>query len=155
MSTTLIVIIIIAVLSLASGVIYGVIKRSVLKGIGEFFLVLAAACMTALTIWAIWHAVTPPRVIDEYTVQLAELDDGVYAYQSEVISRVPVENYSMLTVCSTSGNVISIKGTVKIVYQNTTSPYAEIIDKDVINSDIITAYVPNGSVLFNGSTSVH
>lgn len=155
MSTTLVVIVICVGLSLAAGIGCSVYYSSVSKGIGIFFLVFFASCFVALASWAVWRAVTPPQVTDEYTVQLSELDDGIYAYQSEVVSRVPAENYSMLTICSESGNIISIKGTVKIVYQNTKNPYAEIVDRDIINSDIVTAYVPNGSVIFNGSTSVH
>lgn len=154
MSLTL-VIIIIAAISLAIGIICGICYKSVSKGIGGFVIGILVAGFIALTIWAIHSAVSPPKTMDEYTVELVEMEDGIYAYQSEVVSRVPAENYSMLTVCDKSGNVISIKGNVEIVFQDTKKPYAKIVDRNIINSDTIIAYVPSGSVIFNGATSVH
>ena len=154
MSLMLVAIIIVAI-SLIIGTVFGMYNKRISEGICCFFIALFASGFIALTTWAVFRVVSPPQVTDEYTVELVELEDGVYAYQSEVVSRVPAENYSMLTVRNKSGNIISIKGKVDIVFQNTKEPYAKIVDRDIINSDIITAYVPSGSVVFNGTTSVH
>lgn len=85
---------------------------------------------------------------------LSELEQGVFAYQENVISRAPADNYSMATVCNESGNVFTIKGSVNVVYINTDKPYAVLITCNLVNEDEITLYVPKGTVKYMGTSTV-
>lgn len=85
---------------------------------------------------------------------LIELSDGVYAIQSIVVSAIPAENYSMLTVCSESGNVITVKGSCNIIYTDTDAPYAIIKNTNLVNNDEITVYVPQSTVEYMGTSSI-
>lgn len=85
---------------------------------------------------------------------LSELNDGIFAYKETVVSRTPAHNYSMVTVCDDSGNVFTVKGSVYIVYTDTDSPYAILQERNIVNGDDITLYVPQGTVKYLGTTDV-
>lgn len=145
-------VLIVAAVSIISGLFVGIKYNSIGGGICCF---VVALLLSSFIAYFTWCEISMHSAPEEYTIQLSEMDDGIYAYQSEVVSRVPAENYSSLTVRQKNGQVMSIKGHVEIIYQNAEEPYAKIIDKNIINSDTIIAYVPSGSVVFKGTISVN
>lgn len=93
-----------------------------------------------------------PPVVSKF--ELSEISDGVYVYRENIVSSVPAHNYAMATVCDTSGNIYTIRGTVKIVNYDYGTPYAVLEDCNMVNSDTITLYVPSGTVQYIGTTTV-
>lgn len=89
-----------------------------------------------------------------YEFELSELESGVYAYREEAVSAIPAQNYTMTTVCDTSGNVFTIKGSLSVVNTETDRPHAVWTDKDIVNADSITIYAPAKSVVYIGAVTV-
>lgn len=123
-------------------------RRGVLPNLVSLVVILAFILFMAM---AIWQFIKPPV---EYRFELSEISDGVYAYRETVVSSIPAQNYAMATVCDTSGNIYTIKGTVNVVNSNDVRPYAIWEDSNIVNSDTITIYAPEHSVQYLGTTSV-
>ena len=90
-----------------------------------------------------------------YTVELLEIDNNTFAVINEVISAIPAENYTLITICDTKGNMHSIKGKCNIVIQNDVSPYAVIVERNIINSDGITLYIPMNSIRVSETKTIY
>ena len=88
----------------------------------------------------------------ENTFQLSEVNDGVYAIYYNTHSRVPSENYEVITVCF-NGNIYTFKGSVQISYINT-EPYATVKQYNLVNSDEVHIYVPKGTVAYEESVNI-
>ena len=88
----------------------------------------------------------------ENTFQLSEVNDGVYAIYYNTHSRVPSENYEVITVCF-NGNIYTFKGSVQISYVNT-EPYATVKQYNLVNSDEVHIYVPKGTVVYEESVNI-
>ena len=98
-----------------------------------------------------WINTRPPAV---YQFELSEIADGVYAYRETTVSSIPAENYTMATVCDKNGNILTIRGAVKVVNQNDCPPYAVWEDSSIVNGDMITIYAPANTVEYLGAVSV-
>lgn len=117
-------------------------KSSVLKYAFAFIVILA------IISWLIYQMMKPPVV---YEFELAELSDGIYAYRETVVSSVPAENYTMVTVCDIDGNMFTVKGTVNFVNQTERKPYAVFEDYNMVNSDVITIYATPSAIQYLGT----
>lgn len=89
-----------------------------------------------------------------YTIQLSELQSGIYAYRETAVSNIPACNYDIATICDNNGNIYTVKGTVTIVNTNTNKPYAVWEDVRIVDSDRITIYAPAKSVVYKGTINV-
>ena len=88
----------------------------------------------------------------ENTLQLSEVNDGVYAIYYSTHSRVPAQNYEVITVCC-NGNIYTFKGSVQISYVDT-EPYATVKQYNFVNSDEVHIYVPKGTVAYEESINI-
>ena len=88
----------------------------------------------------------------ENTYRLSEVNDGVYAIYYSTHSRVPAQNYEVITVCC-NGNIYTFKGSVQISYVDT-EPYATVKQYNLVNSDEVHIYVPKGTVLYEESINI-
>lgn len=88
----------------------------------------------------------------ENTLQLSEVNDGVYAIYYSTHSRVPAQNYEVITVCC-NGNIYTFKGSVQISYVDT-EPYATVKQYNLVNSDEVHIYVPKGTVAYEESVNI-
>lgn len=88
----------------------------------------------------------------ENTFQLSEVNDGVYAIYYNTHSRVPAQNYEVITVCC-NGNIYTFKGSVQISYVGT-EPYATVKQYNLVNSDEVHIYVPKGTVVYEESVNI-
>ena len=88
----------------------------------------------------------------ENTLQLSEVNDGVYAIYYSTHSRVPAQNYEVITVCC-NGNIYIFKGSVQISYVDT-EPYATVKQYNLVNSDEVHIYVPKGTVAYEESVNI-
>ena len=88
----------------------------------------------------------------ENTFQLSEVNDGVYAIYYNTHSRVPAQNYEVITVCC-NGNIYTFKGSVQISYVDT-EPYATVKQYNLVNSDEVHIYVPKGTVAYKESVNI-
>ena len=88
----------------------------------------------------------------ENTFQLSEVNDGVYAIYCNTHSRVPAQNYEVITVCC-NGNICTFKGSVQISYVDT-EPYATVKQYNLVNSDDVHIYVPKGTVSYEESVNI-
>ena len=88
----------------------------------------------------------------ENTLQLSEVNDGVYAIYYSTHSRVPAQNYEVITVCC-NGNIYTFKGSVQISYIDT-EPYATVKQYNLVNSDEVHIYVPKGTVAYEESVNI-
>ena len=88
----------------------------------------------------------------ENTYRLSEVNDGVYAIYYNTHSRVPAQNYEVITVCC-NGNIYTFKGSIQISYIDT-EPYATVKQYNLVNSDEVHIYVPKGTVVYEESVNI-
>ena len=88
----------------------------------------------------------------ENTYRLSEVNDGVYPIYYSTHSRVPAQNYEVITVCC-NGNIYTFKGSVQISYVDT-EPYATVKQYNLVNSDKVHIYVPKGTVSYEESVNI-
>lgn len=88
----------------------------------------------------------------EYEYQLNEMNDGVYAIYYTTHSRVPAQNYEVVTICG-NGNVFTLRGNVYISFTDG-KPYAKVKSFNMVNADEIYVYVPQGTVNYQESVNV-
>ena len=88
----------------------------------------------------------------ENIFQLSEVNDGVYAIYYSTHSRVPAQNYEVITVCC-NGNIYTFKGSVQISYVDT-EPYATVKQYNLVNSDEVHIYVLKGTVAYEESVNI-
>lgn len=111
------------------------------------------AGIIAMGIWLLLGISFSADKVEETTVQLDELNDGVYAIYYTTHSSVPAQNYEVVTL-NCDGNIQTFKGKVTISYTNY-SPYAEINSyKYLVNADEIHIYVPQGSVEYQTGVNI-
>ena len=89
-------------------------------------------------------------VIKEYS--LHELDDGIYGIYTVVSSSIPAQNYEIITLC-VNGQGCTFKGHVHIYYTDVT-PKLVWEDKNSINSDTMSIYVPYGSIEYSANVGI-
>ena len=88
----------------------------------------------------------------EYRYDLQEVDNGVYAIYYNTYSRVPAQNYEVVTVCS-NNSIYTFKGNIQISYVDT-KPYATVKQCNLVNSDEIYICVPKGTVAYEESVNI-
>ena len=88
----------------------------------------------------------------EYRYDLQEVDSGVYAIYYNTYSRVPAQNYEVITVCS-NNSIYTFKGNIQISYVDT-KPYAIVKQCNLMNSDEVHIYVPKGTVAYEESVNI-
>ena len=88
----------------------------------------------------------------EYRYDLQEVDSGVYAIYYNTYSRVPAQNYEVITVCS-NNSIYTFKGNIQISYVDT-KPYATVKQCNLANSDEVYIYVPKGTVAYEESVNI-
>ena len=88
----------------------------------------------------------------ENTFQLSEVNDGVYAIYYNTHSRVPAQNYEVITVCC-NGNIYTFKGSIQISYVDT-EPYATVKQYNLVNRDDVHIYVPKGTVSYEERVNI-
>ena len=77
---------------------------------------------------------------------LSEIGDGVYGIYTVVSSSVPANNYEMVTLCC-NGTIFTFKGDVTISFTDG-NPRVIFRDYNIVNSDDIFVYVPEGTIKF-------
>ena len=88
----------------------------------------------------------------ESRYSLFELNEGVYAIYYNTHSRVPADNYEVVTV-NCNGDIRTYKGHVSISYTNA-EPYIIVQDVNWVNADRVYVYVPQGTVSYEGSVNI-
>lgn len=86
----------------------------------------------------------------EYT--LYEIQDGVYGTYSTVVSSIPAQNYTIITLCC-DGAIRTFKGTVHINYTNGEA-YAKHRNSNTVNADELWVYVPFGTIEYHGTIGI-
>lgn len=73
--------------------------------------------------------------------ELVELSNGVYIKYQKTFSRVPSENYEIITFC-VNGKVMTLNGNISISYlQENESPYIVWTRTNLVHGDTINVYV--------------
>lgn len=88
----------------------------------------------------------------EYTYPLSEVEGETYAIYYTTHSRVPAENYEVITLCYCN-NVYTFNGNVSITYTDG-KPYVYIKKTNISHGDEIHIYVPKGSVKYEESVNI-
>lgn len=88
----------------------------------------------------------------ESKYSLSELNEGVYAIYYNTHSRVPSDNYEVVTV-NCNGNIRTYKGYVSISYTNA-EPYIIVRNSNWVNADKIYVYIPQGTVAYEESVNI-
>ena len=87
------------------------------------------------------------------TIQLSEMESGVYAYRQVVVSSIPAQNYDIAILCDERGRQYTIKGHVfTMAYSG--RPYAVIERYDIVNADRVTIYAPVQTIRYLETVSV-
>lgn len=105
-------------------------------------------------IWLVYdvqYASTHPT--GKSTIQLSEMENGVYAYRQVVVSSIPAQNYDIAIFCDEHGRQYTVKGHVfTAAYSG--QPYAVIERYRVINADRVTIYAPIQTIRYLDAVSV-
>lgn len=88
----------------------------------------------------------------EYRYLLSEMSDGVYAIYYNTHSRVPAENYEVVTICCES-NVYTFKGDINISFTDE-EPYLYAKKFNLVNSDEIHIYIPQDTLVYEESVNI-
>lgn len=82
---------------------------------------------------------------ETYTYQLEELEDGIYCYQQIVVSNVPANNYTIITICDSNGNVITLVADVTITFDESCEcvVYSKVY---LVNGNTINLKIPKGTL---------
>ena len=88
----------------------------------------------------------------ESKYSLSELNEGVYAIYYTTHSRVPAQNYEVVTL-NCNGNIRTCRGYVSISYTNE-KPYVNVRSFNMVNADKIYVYVPQGTVTYEESVNI-
>lgn len=73
--------------------------------------------------------------------ELAELSNGIYVKYQKTFSRVPSENYEIITFC-VNGRVMTLNGNINISYlQEDGLPYIVWTRTNLVHGDTIDVYV--------------
>lgn len=115
----------------------------------EYFICI---CIIAIVIWGIVSFIKSVISYTENTYQLSEIDSETYAIYYTTHSRVPAENYEVITLCY-GNSVYTLDGNVSITYTEG-DPYVYIKDTNLVHGDVIHAYVPKGTVRYEESVDV-
>ena len=113
-------------------------------------IIIAVALVIAALIFFIINISKP---VAEYKIYLSEMETNLYAYQENVVSAIPAENYTMITFSDKSGKIYTVKGTVNIANYDG-EPYVIWTKYRITNSDTVTLYIPFGGVKYTGTISV-
>lgn len=119
------------------------------KRIFEVVAFVAVVCLVLAAVFVPLHIYSSQY--KEYTIQLSELSDGVYAYRETVVSNIHANNYTMTTICDSTGNIYTIKGSARVVPSDFSSPHAVWKKFNLVNADEVTLYIPNGTMKYAGS----
>ena len=84
---------------------------------------------------------------------LQEIEPGIYAYTTTVVSNIPAENYEMCTVLI-NGQYITIKGTVKIAKSDGSTPKIKWENRRIVNGDTVTIYADISKIKNNGVRAI-
>lgn len=116
--------------------------------VSNSFLLSCAATLLALMIFAFafWLMEDNSHTAEPVTFNLTPLTGKVYGYKETVVSSIPTQNYSMLTVCRDDGKILTVKGNIQIVFDDKVNPHGVFVDSNTINSDTLIVYVPSGSI---------
>lgn len=90
-------------------------------------------------------------IVSSYDLQ--EIEPGIYAYTSTVVSNIPAENYEMCTVLI-NGQYITIKGTVKIEKSDGSTPKIKWENRRIVNGDTVTIYADIKKIKNNGVRTI-
>lgn len=90
-------------------------------------------------------------IVSNYDLQ--EIEPGIYAYTSTVVSNIPAENYEMCTVLI-NGQYITIKGTVKIMKSDGSVPKIKWENRRIVNGDTATIYADINQIKNNGVRAI-
>lgn len=90
-------------------------------------------------------------IVSNYDLQ--EIEPGIYAYTSTVVSNIPAENYEMCTVLI-NGKYITIKGTVKIAKSDGSTPKIKWENRRIVNGDTVTIYADINKIKNNGVRTI-
>ena len=83
---------------------------------------------------------------------LSEINDGVYAIYYTTHSRVPAQNYEVVTL-NCNGSIHTYRGDISISYTNA-EPYVNVRISNMVNADKIYVYVPQGTVTYEKSVNI-
>ena len=115
----------------------------------EYFICI---CVIAIVIWGIVSFIKSATSYTENTYQLSEVDGGTYAIYYTTHSRVPAENYEVITLCY-GNSIYTLDRNVSSTYIEE-DPYVYIKDTNLVHGDVIHAYVPKGTVRYEESVDV-
>lgn len=90
-------------------------------------------------------------IVSNYDLQ--EIEPGIYAYTSTVVSNIPAKNYEMCTVLI-NGQYITIKGTVKIAKSDGSAPKIKWENRRIVNGDTATIYADINQIKNNGVKAI-
>lgn len=90
-------------------------------------------------------------IVSNYDLQ--EIEPGIHAYTSTVVSNIPAENYEMCTVLI-NGQYITIKGTVKIAKSDGSTPKIKWENRRIVNGDTVTIYADINKKKNNGVRTI-
>lgn len=101
-----------------------------------------------LLLWGVYNS----TYYNQSEYALSEIESGVYCIYNTVSSKVPAENYEIVTLCCNS-QIMTFKGSIDIIC-STDKPHVIIKDYNIANGDKIIVYVPNNTVKFQENVGV-
>ena len=107
--------------------------------------------IVTVVLFVIWGIKSETEYV-ETKYNLSELNDGVYAVYYSTHSAIPAHNYEVITL-NCNDNIYTFQGHVQITYTDD-DPYVIYQKRNIVNADTMYAYVPSGSVEFQGSVMV-
>lgn len=87
------------------------------------------------------------------TYNLEEIGNGKYVIYQRTVSAIPAQNYEMATM-SINGSLITVKGSVNLVFAEDNDSYAIIERTHLVNGDVATIYISKDKVEYGTTITI-
>jgi len=124
-------------------------KKRTMKMILAIAASLVSLLLIVVSVLFVYNASKPIR----FEFKLSELEDGIYCYKTDVVSSIPAQNYTLITVSDKDGNTYTIHGSLSTRNYDG-EPYIVWDHKEMINSDSVIIYAPIETIKYLGVSTV-
>ena len=125
-------------------------KEYIMKKI--FVIIIAVAIIAADVIGTktFWNWVNKT---EKYECEIEEIQNEIYVRYQSTVSRVPAQNYEIITVCA-NGQLITYKGSVEFIFTENENKIEVTEKPNMVRSDKVTVYTSKDSIEYLETVSI-
>lgn len=91
--------------------------------------------------------------IEKYECEIEEIQNEIYVRYQSTVSRVPAQNYEIITVC-VNGQLITYKGSVEFIFTENENKIEVTEKPNMVRNDKVIVYTSKDSVEYMGTIEI-